>query len=160
MFDNSNQVFCFDMDGTIADFYSVPNWLPMLRAYDPTPYRLAKPMQNFSALARQLNAAQRKGAKLVIISWSSKESTPEFDALIEAAKREWLAKHLPSVEWDAICIVPYGTNKAEVCGAHGYSYTLFDDDERNHKDWREKGAMPFMPDAITNVLKTFNRDWA
>ena len=27
----------FDMDGTIADLYAVPNWLQMLRAEDPTP---------------------------------------------------------------------------------------------------------------------------
>ena len=27
----------FDMDGTIANLYGVENWLPMLRAYDPTP---------------------------------------------------------------------------------------------------------------------------
>ena len=31
----------FDMDGTIADLYGVENWLPKLRAYDPTPYQTA-----------------------------------------------------------------------------------------------------------------------
>ena len=69
-------IFCFDMDGTIADLYGVENWLPMIRAYDATPYREAKPLLNLSALARQLNAAQRKGAKLVIISWASKDPDP------------------------------------------------------------------------------------
>lgn len=33
----------FDMDGTIANFYSVPNWLDYLIASDPTPYEVARP---------------------------------------------------------------------------------------------------------------------
>ena len=83
---NINITINFDMDGTIADLYGVENWLPMIRAYDATPYREAKPLLNLSALARQLNAAQRKGAKLVIISWASKDPDPGFfdDVLWEA----------------------------------------------------------------------------
>ena len=150
-------IFCFDMDGTIADFYSVENWLPMLRAFDPTPYKVAKPMMNFSALARQLNAAQRKGAKLVIISWCSKTSTPEFNMMVELAKREWLAEHLPSVKWDEINVVPYGTNKANVCGADCEDFFLFDDEERNRNEWEELDGLAFNPSDIPKILKQFNR---
>lgn len=152
----TNPIFCFDMDGTIANFYGVENWLPMLRAYDPTPYRIAPPMHHFSSLARQLNAAQRKGAKLVIISWSSKTSTPEFDAEVEIAKREWLAQHLPSVEWDEIHVVPYGTNKADVCGVEGMNFHLFDDEQQNCHAWRCAGGWAHGPQSITEVLSDFN----
>ena len=38
----------FDMDNTIAALYDVPNWLPKLRAYDPSPYAEAKAMWNMS----------------------------------------------------------------------------------------------------------------
>lgn len=153
----NNPIFCFDMDGTIADFYGVEGWLPMLRAFDPTPYKEANPLMNFSALARQLNAAQRKGARLVIISWSSKTSNEDFDALVEAAKREWLAEHLPSVHWNEIHVVPYGTNKAEVCGVDGEDFFLFDDEERNHDEWEELDGLAFNPSDITEILKRFNR---
>lgn len=149
--------FCFDMDGTIADFYGVPNWLAMLRAYDPTPYKVAKPMMNFSALARQLNAAQRNGARLVIVSWTSKTSNDDFDAAIAAAKMAWLAKHLPSVEWDEINVIPYGTNKAECCGVDGEEFFLFDDEERNRNEWEEMDGLAFNPSDITEILKRFNR---
>lgn len=151
-----SKVFCFDMDGTIADFYGVENWLPMLRASDPTPYKIAKPMMNFSALARQLNAARRNGAKLVIISWCSKTGTPEFNALVEAAKREWLAEHLPSVEWDEINVVPYGTNKAKVCGVEDMDFHLFDDEQQNCHAWRCAGGWAHGPQSITEVLSDFN----
>lgn len=151
------KVLCFDMDGTIANFYGVENWLPMLRNFDPTPYRAAKPMMNFSALARQLNAAQRNGARLVIISWCSKCSNPNFDIEIELAKRNWLAEHLPSVHWDAIHIVPYGTNKAKVCGVDGEDFFLFDDEERNRNEWEKFDGLAFNPSDITEILKQLNK---
>ena len=150
-------IFCFDMDGTIADLYAVENWLDSLRAFSARPYAEAAPMMNFSALARQLNAAQRKGAKLVIISWASKCSNDDFDAAIREAKTAWLAAHLPSVRWDEIHVIPYGTNKAEVCGVSGKNFFLFDDEERNQEDWEDLNGMAFNPSDITEILKHFNR---
>lgn len=149
--------FCFDMDGTIADLYAVENWLDALRSFSTRPYEEAVPLMNFSALARQLNAAQRKGAKLVIISWSSKESNEIFDHEIMVAKMEWLAEHLPSVHWDEINVVPYGTNKAEVCGVNGENFILFDDEERNHTAWEEMEGLAFNPSDITALLHEFNK---
>ena len=153
----NNPIFCFDMDGTIADFYGVEGWLDALRSFSARPYAEAAPMMNFSALARQLNAAQRKGAKLVIISWCSKTSTPEFDMVVEIIKRRWLTEHLPSVRWDEIKVVPYGTNKAEVCGVDGEDFFLFDDEERNRNEWEELDGLAFNPSDIPEILKRFNR---
>lgn len=150
-------IFCFDMDGTIVNFYAVENWLDALRSFSTRPYTEAAPMMNFSTLARQLNAAQRKGAKLVIISWASKSCDPVFFADICMAKRNWLATHLPSVHWDEIHVVPYGTNKAEVCGVKGENFFLFDDEERNQEDWEELNGMAFNPSDITEILRRFNR---
>lgn len=149
--------FCFDMDGTISNLYAVENWLADLRNFSARPYAEAAPMMNFSALARQLNAAQRKGAKLVIISWSSKESNENFDHEIMVAKMEWLAEHLPSVHWDEINVVPYGTNKAEVCGVNGENFILFDDEERNQTAWEEMEGQAFDPSSIVEVLSKFNK---
>lgn len=150
-------IFCFDMDGTIADLYAVENWLADLRNFSTRPYEEAVPLMNFSALARQLNAAQRKGAKLVIISWSSKESNEIFDHEIMVAKMEWLAEHLPSVHWDEINVVPYGTNKANVCGVDGENFILFDDEERNQTAWEEMEGQAFDPSSIVEVLSKFNK---
>ena len=152
----TNPVFCFDMDGTIADLYGVKNWLSMLRAHDATPYKIAKPMMNFSALARQLNAAQRKGAKLVIISWASKDPDLGFYDDVLAAKVEWLMKHLPSVHWNEVYVVPYGRNKAEQCGVEDMSFHLFDDEQQNCYAWRCAGGWAHEPQNITEVLSDFN----
>ena len=116
----------FDMDGTIADLYANPNWLPMLRAFDPTPYETAKPLLRLNTLARKLNELQKAGYELAIISWLSKESNAEYDELVTATKMAWLAKHLPSVHWDRITIVPYGTPKQNFC--NNPLDILFDDE--------------------------------
>ena len=123
----------FDMDGTIANLYGVENWLEMLIANDETPYRDAKPLVNLSRLARYLNKIQKMGIEIAIISWLSKNSNNEYDAKVIKAKREWLAKHLPSVNWNAIEIVPYGTPKENFCNTE--KDILFDDEEPNRKGW-------------------------
>lgn len=135
----------FDMDGTLANFYGVEGWLEYLLNGDATPYKVAKPLFNFSALARVLNRLQRNGWKINIISWLAKVDNDEFHAQVAQAKVEWLAKKLPSVHWDAITIVPYGTPK-ETLGTG----ILFDDEEPNRKAWG-KGA--YDVDNILEILK-------
>ena len=136
----------FDMDGTIADLYGVENWLPMLIANDPTPYLEAAPLLRLAILARELHKVQRAGYKIGIISWLSKSSTPEYDKAVTAAKTTWLTKHLPSVQWDEIKIVAYGTSKIGECGGG----ILFDDEDKNRNEWGE-GA--YEPSQILNILK-------
>ncbi len=123
----------FDMDGTIADLYGVENWLPMLRASDPTPYLTAKPLPHMATLARVLNRLQRKGYEIGVISWLSKTGSPAYDAKVTAAKYAWLAKHLPSVDFDEIHVIPYGTPKQVFC--HTPQDILFDDEKPNRDNW-------------------------
>lgn len=137
----------FDMDGTIADFYGVENWLSYLMERNPFPYENAKPLVNMSALARRLNALQRKGYEINIISWLAKNSTDDFDKIVTSAKEKWLKKHLPSVKWNKITIVAYGIDKSTLGNG-----ILFDDEENNRKMWG-KGA--YDVHNILEVLKEF-----
>ena len=147
----------FDLDGTLTNTYAVEGWLDMLRSHDPTPYRVAKPALRMSQLARQLNALQRKGAKLVIISWLSKNSNEKFDNAVTEEKLRWLKKHLSSVAWDEIFIVPYGTNKAACCGVNNNCFVLFDDEEQNRKAWNKLGGAAYHPAEITTTLSMLNQ---
>ena len=135
----------FDMDGTIADFYGVENWLSYLVNRDPYPYAVAKPLVNMSVLARQLNRLQRNGYEINIISWLAKNSTAEFDEKVTETKKKWLKKHLSSVNWDKITIVPYGIDKSTLGNG-----ILFDDEEPNRNMWGE-GA--YDANNILSVLK-------
>lgn len=146
-----NTTIWFDMDGTIANLYSVEGWLPMLRSYDPTPYAVAKPLVNMSRLARRLNMLRSNGYRVGIISWGSKVSTPAYDTAVAEAKKAWLAKHLPSVAFDEIHVVPYGTPKENFTRTP-YD-VLFDDEQRNRDNWL---GVAFPESEIFDVLKALS----
>ena len=137
----------FDMDGTIADLYGVDGWLADLEAHNPRPYEEARVMHNMSALAKAIHKAQNKGVKVGIISWLSKSATEDYNRAVEKAKRKWLKKHLKSVNFDEVHIVPYGTPKSTVAQTVG---VLFDDEERNRAEW---GAQAYPPEKIFEILK-------
>lgn len=135
----------FDMDGTIANLYGVENWLDFLIAEDTTPYAIAEPLLRLNLLARYLNKLQKMGYEIGIISWTSKSGSDAYNEAVAEVKREWLKKHLKSVNWDYIKIVPYGTPKHTLADG-----ILFDDEERNRTEWGE-GA--YDVDNILEILK-------
>ena len=138
----------FDMDGTIADLYGVKGWLEMLIAEDETPYAIAEPLLRLSALARRLNTLQRNGYNIAVISWLSKCGTAEYNEKVTRAKIEWLEKHLPSVKWDRVTIVEYGTPKENFC--ENPFDILFDDEEHNRNNWN---GIAYDVNDILEVLK-------
>lgn len=129
---NMNFTINFDMDGTIADLYGVENWLDYLLNGDETPYAIAKPLLNLSLLARLLNKCIAKGMKVNIISWLAKNSNDEYDEKVTNAKIAWLKKRLPSVKFNDINIVAYGTPKSLFANENSI---LFDDEKQNRDNW-------------------------
>lgn len=138
----------WDMDGTIANLYAVENWLPKLRAEDPTPYVEAEVLWNMSQLARLMNKVQRLGYQLGIVSWTSKGGSESYNDAVVEAKLSWLHKHLASVRFDEIVIVDYGTPKAEFMNAD--DDILFDDEQPNREAWLGEA---FEPEMMMEVLK-------
>ena len=129
----------FDMDGTIADLYGVENWLEDLRAEIPRPYKVAKANVNLSLLARYLNKLRANGYKIGVISWTSMKSSREYEEEVAAAKIHWLINHLPSVWFDEVNIVPYGTEKNIFNKGRDL---LFDDDIRVREKWTGESYLP------------------
>lgn len=103
-----------DCDGTWIDLYGIENWLDYLLAEDIYPYANAKPLVNLSLLARTIHELQRKGVKVGIISWLSKGGSEAYNAAVDITKRKWFKRHIPSVTFDEVHIVKYGTPKALV----------------------------------------------
>lgn len=123
----------FDMDGTIANLYGVENWLEMLINEDTTPYAKATPLVRLCTLARMLNSLQRNGWHIGIVSWLSKNGSEQYNRDVTQTKIEWLKNHLPSVKWNEVQIVKYGTPKSTVVNINGG--ILFDDEENNRTEW-------------------------
>lgn len=135
----------FDMDGTIANFYGVENWLAYLERYDTTPYKVAKPLINMQVLARELNRLQKQGYKLGIVSWLSKTGTEEYGMKVTKVKKQWLNKHLKSVKFDYIHIINYGSPKQK-----NRNGILFDDEKGNRDNWND---IAYDEKHILEVLK-------
>lgn len=139
---------CFDMDGTIANLYGVDGWLAMIINQDATAYKVAETLVNMNSLARLLNKLQKKGYEIGVISWLAKNGTADFNEEVTNAKKEWLAKHLKSVRFDFVEIVPYGTDKNIV--RKTTTDILFDDEEGNRERWE---GIAYNVENILEVLK-------
>lgn len=141
----------FDMDGTIADLYSVNGWLDDLRAERTTPYQIAKPMYDMEKLNSLLETLKVFGYKIGIITWGSMDASDLFDNQIKRVKREWVKKNLPAIK--EFHYQRYGTPK------HRASYQnirinhdiLIDDNAEVRKNWERKGGIAINP-TDTNLF--------
>lgn len=128
----------FDMDGTLAELYKVPNWLPMLRMEIAKPYEIAEPKVDMTELVDLLKEIRRNGYTIGVISWLSMGSTKEYDKAVRKAKREWLKANLP-IDFDEIHLVKYGTPKSKV--AKVKKSILVDDNGDVCAEWVSRGGI-------------------
>ena len=147
------KIINLDCDGTWVDLYGVEGWLEDLRAEKVRPYLEAKPMVNLSLFARLLNKLQENGWEINIISWTAKFGTDTYNKAVEEAKLTWLKKHIPSVHWNNVFIVPYGTPKHSL--SSGF---LFDDEVQNREAWGENAySEKELIQILKNLLKQFGQ---
>ena len=147
------KMIVFDMDGTIADLYSVNGWLEMLRAYDPTPYVEAKPMWDMEELATVLNCLRIMGVEVRVVSWLSMETTKEYDSAVRLAKREWLEQY--GFPFDHFHGVAYGATKANSVRKYvgEGEAILIDDNAKVREGWHLGEAIDPTEIDIVEYLK-------
>ena len=144
----------FDMDGSLNLLYSVPNWLEMLRAYDPTPYEVAEPMWDMRVLADTLKELQTLGVVISIVTWLSKESTPAYDEVVRETKKEWLDRY--DFPYDHFHGVKYGATKANSVRKRlhdGDEAILIDDNAKVREGWHLGATIDPTAENIIEVLK-------
>ena len=127
------KMICFEMDGTIADFYSVPNWLDKLRAEDSSPYSDAAPMWDMEELRKILLLLIGEGWEVRVISWLSKDSSESYKDRVRKAKLEWLAKY--DFPYRRCHLVAYGTTKADCVRRWASPAILVDDNKKVRNGW-------------------------
>ena len=143
-----NKTLVFDMDGTIANFYGVDNWLTDIRSENPRPYEIAKPLYDMVVLTTLLDLLRTMGWRIVITSWLAKGATKEFDTKVRKAKIEWLKKY--NFPYDEIHLVKYGTTKANCTRRLGGYQILVDDNAKIRQGWTLGSTI----DANNNILKS------
>jgi hypothetical protein len=127
------RMLCFDLDGTLADLYNVPDWLSKLRAEDPSPYLNASPMWDMEALASVLRNLQSKGWEISVITWLSKDSSESYKIATRAAKLEWLKRY--NFPFDSFHGVAYGATKADSVRKVAEYAILVDDNQKVRNGW-------------------------
>ena len=130
------RMIVWDMDGTMADLYGVDGWLEMLRAENPLPYEIAKPMWDMERLVNVIRGLQAIGVEQRIVTWLSMNSSEEYKTETRRAKREWLDEF--GFPYDHFHGVQFGATKADSVRkflADDEEAILIDDSARVRKGW-------------------------
>lgn len=153
------KAICFDMDGTIADLYGVPNWLDMIQDENPEPYIVAAPMWDMMRLGAVLRKLQKQGWQVRVISWLAKDSSESYKKAVRASKIGWLARY--NFPLDGVHLVEYGTTKANCVRRYLDSapMILIDDNEKVRHGWHLGEAInPQEVDIVEYLEKLVERD--
>lgn len=145
-----NTTIIFDMDGTLCSTYNVPNWLAELRDYKTTPYEQAEPMWDMVELHNLIVSCQARNIEIKIVSWSSKESTAEFDARIRKAKHDWLEKY--NFPFNSCRITPYGYPKEYLRNKNAQNI-LIDDNAEVRKSFCRFNNCSAIDPTTTNIVE-------
>ncbi len=146
---NANFTLIFDMDGTIASLYDVPDWLKKIRNEDTSPYLDAAPMWDMAELSTILNKLLEIGVEVKIVSWCAKHATKTYDDEVRKAKREWLKK------FDFPCsscrITPYGYPKEYLRNKNRINILIDDNKEVRESFRRFDGCETIDPTKVDIV---------
>lgn len=123
----------FDMDGTVYDLYSVPQWLERLRAEQPRTFLDGEFMFDPDVFSNLIEVLIMHGYTIGIISWLPMQATPEYEEICRAEKIQWINEHMPYVS--EINIASYGTPKQKMIQKRSQTMILIDDNAEVCKMW-------------------------
>lgn len=149
-----SKAIVFDMDGTIADLYNVPNWLDDLLSEKTDPYRNAKPIYNSKELNNILYQLKQNGFKIFVTSWGSKGGTTEYTRAVKQAKKEWLK--MQDFPYDELHVVKYGTPKHYVTRGKAKMQILVDDNDNVREAWTLGSTINAQRNIINELIKLIN----
>lgn len=139
-----------DLDGTLSDTYSVPNWLECLQAHDATPYFKATELYDMDYLNALIELYKDAGGHVCVVSWTAKGDIPHsYYTATQAAKMLWLREYLPAI--NDVRIVEYGTPKYLVV-KDVKNTVLFDDEQPNRDAFRCAGGRARKPQSLFRFM--------
>lgn len=125
-----------DMDGTLADFYNVPNWKAKLDARKTTPYHDAKPLFFKKEFVELIQAFREYNINIGVITWGSKNADDTFNKRVSTVKKNWLKRNGLEMIMDNYIFLPYGKDKS-LHADLSLNNILIDDDDNVRAKWNE-----------------------
>lgn len=140
----------FDLDGTVADFYSQENWLEMLRTETSGAFANCKPLfekDSFYTLIMKLLA---KGVQFGVITWLPMQASTEYEEICTKEKLSWCETYLPFLsEFSA---QSYGIPKQNAIRKHATTEILIDDNSEICTVWQtEKRRKAYQVDESWDI---------
>lgn len=123
-----------DMDGTIADLYSIENWLPRLRNEDSKIFLECKPMITEEKL---FQIFPENEYLIKILTMTPKDCTNEYHENVKEQKAKWLQKYFPKLSNQIYMHYGFNKNLKNSAGA-----ILVDDSEPIRKSWKGTALNP------------------
>lgn len=114
----------FDMDGTVYDLYSLPNWLELLREERPTAFEKGARLFNDS-FYKAISVLQSRGVQFGVITWLPMQASPEYEEICRKEKIEWCKQHLPFIT--SFVAQSYGVPKQNAIKSRTKNDILIDD---------------------------------
>ena len=148
----------FDMDGTVADLYGVPDWLSYLNAHDPRPYRTAAELVNMVRLECICNELVALGWEIGVVTWLAKGSDEDYDEEVTSAKMDWVYDRMPYL-FDFVA-VPYGVPKQKAVKRCSEMW-LVDDNAKIREMWdtpKQRKSIDANGDIIAALLELLRRE--
>lgn len=136
----------FDMDGTIASLYDVPEWKTQLENENVAPYEVAAPLCNMDELAQVIEAFRALGVVVGVVSWGAMNGSREYTRRVKRAKMEWCKRH--GLYFSEFHVIKYGTPKHSVTKVK-QDAILVDDNSDIRNAWTLGGTI----DATLGVVE-------
>lgn len=150
----------FDMDGTLYDLYSIPNWLEELQNKNPNVFYEGKPMYNSYRINQAIEALVAHGWDVGVVTWAPMGVFEEEDFFTEVAYQKlcWIRRYYPELAHNFHCI-PYGESKRNYvyktrmqASLLGGTQILVDDNRMVRDDWEVVNSW-FVIDATHDYCK-------
>lgn len=124
----------FDLDGTVADFYSQENWLEILRSETRGAFENCKPLFEAERFYKIITQLLAKGVQFGVITWLPMQASEEYEEICTAEKRNWCEAYLPFIcEFSA---QSYGIPKQNAIKKHATTEILIDDNAEVGEMWK------------------------
>jgi FMN phosphatase YigB (HAD superfamily) len=142
----------FDLDGTLYDLYSMPNWLERITTLaDATTYASEDALLvDMVRLHEVLYTLIDKGYSVGVVSWLAGGASSDYDKAVRKVKKEWIKKFLPMAT--EIHIVKYGTPKHRIINQREDAI-LVDDNAEVREMWNHGAVI----DATEDLIEALER---
>lgn len=141
----------FDMDGTVADFYSQENWLEMLQNENAGAFINCQPL--FTELFYKTVAClAAKGVQFGVITWLPMQASPEYEDICRAEKIAWCKKYLPFIS--DFTAQSYGIPKQNAIKKHATTEILIDDNSEVGAMWKTAKRRSFRQVSNTKSVNS------